>query len=390
MAAADVVVVGGGCTGASAAFWLASRHGQKVVLLDRGTVGGGPTGRSSGIVRMHYSHAPLVQLALRSREVFADFEGVVGGSADFKKTGYLVLAPQGQEGIVAANVELQRSLGGNTTLVDRKAIADLDARLRTDDVGAGAYEPDSGYADGYATAASFAAAARRHGAEVRENTPVIGLVVEGSRIAGVDTPGGRITAGAVLIAAGPWARGLLSPLGVDLPIHTTRHQVVLFEVEELMAPLAFVLVDLGTGFYLRPDVGRQFLGGSVEEHPEEEVPADAFNEGFDFEFVEEMARRLAHRIPAFEGVGVKGGYASLYDVTPDWQPVLGPVPDTSGLFVAAGFSGHGFKLSPAIGETLAGLIVTGRYGEIDLGPFRLSRFAEGALIHSLYEHGISG
>jgi len=390
MAAADVVVIGGGCTGASAAFWLASRHGQTVVLLDRGTVGGGPTGRSSGIVRMHYSYAPLIQLALRSRDVFANFDAVVGGSADFKKTGFLLLAPQGQEGTVEANVRLQSDLGGNTMVVDREAIADLDARLRTDDVGIGAYEPDSGYADGYATATGFAAAARRYGAEVRENMPAIRLVAEGSRVTGVETPTGRISAGAVLVAAGPWTRGLLGPLGIDLPIRATRHQVVLFEVEEPAAPLGFVLVDLGTGFYLRPDVGCQFHGGSVEEYPDEEVPADAFNEGTDFDFVEKMARRLAHRVPTFSGVGLKGGYASLYDVTPDWQPILGPVPDTAGLFVAAGFSGHGFKLSPAIGETLASFILTGRYGEIDLSPFRSSRFAEGALIHSPYAHGIVG
>lgn len=390
MAVADVIVVGAGCTGASAAFWLVSRHGQKVVLLDRGTVGGGPTGRSSGIVRMHYSYAPLVQLALRSREVFANFDAVVGGSADFKKTGFLLLAPPGQEATVEANVRLQRSLGGDTTVLDRRAIADLDARLRTDDVGAGAFEPDSGYADGYATATAFAAAARRHGAEVRENMPAGRLVVEGSRVTGVDTPSGRITAGAVLVAAGPWARGLLTPLGIDLPVRTTRHQVVLFEGPESVAPLGFVLVDLGTGFYLRPDVGCQFHGGSVEEYPDEEVSADAFNEGADFEFIEGMARRMEHRIPAFEGVGVKGGYASLYDVTPDWQPVLGPDTEIAGLFIAAGFSGHGFKLSPAIGETLAGLIVTGRYGEIDLTAFRPSRFAEGALIHSPYAHGIVG
>ncbi len=386
----DVVVVGGGCTGASAAFHLASRHRQKVMLLEAATVGGGPTGRSSGIVRMHYSYAPLIQLALRSREVFEDFDAAVGGSADFKRTGFLLLAPPGQEGTLEANVRLQRSLGGNTTVLDRAGMADLDPRLRTDDVGAGAYEPDSGYADGYATASAFAAAARRCGAQVRESTPAVRLLLEGSRVTGVETPNGRISAGAVLLAAGPWTPRLLGPLGVDLPIRTTRHQVVLFEVAEPARPLAFVFVDLGGGFYLRPDVAGQFLGGSVEEYPEEEVPADAFNEGIDYDFIERTAARLAHRVPSFSGVGVKGGYASLYDVTPDWQPILGPIPELPGLFVAAGFSGHGFKLSPAIGEALAGLIVTGRCGEIDLAAFRHSRFAEGALIHSPYAHGIVG
>lgn len=387
---ADVVIVGAGCTGASTAFWLASRHGQKVLLLEKGTVGGGPTGRTSGIVRMHYSYAPLIQLALRSRNVFRNFDAVVGGSADFRKTGFLILVPPGQERTLEANVRLQRTLGGDTSVVDRAAVADLDPRLRTDDVGAAAYEPDSGYADGYATASSFVAAARRHGAVVRENTPAVRIVLEGGRVTGVDTPGGRVAAGAVLVAAGPWTPRLVGPLGIDLPIRTTRHQVVQLEVAEPAKPLGFVFVDLGMGFYLRPDVGSQFFGGSVEEYPEEEVPADAFNEGVDFGFIEGISRRLAHRIPDFSGVGVKGGFASLYDVTPDWQPILGAIPQIAGLFVAAGFSGHGFKLSPAVGEAMAGLIVNGHYEEIDLGAFRSSRFAEGALIHSPYTHGIVG
>jgi len=120
------------------------------------------------------------------------------------------------------------------------------------------------------------------------------------------------------------------------------------------------------------------------------VPADAFNEGMDFDFAERIARHVAHRVPAFAEASVKGGFASLYDVTPDWQPILGATPGIDGLFVAAGFSGHGFKLSPAIGECLAALIATGRFEPIDLGLFRLSRFAEGALIHSPYAHGIVG
>lgn len=390
MSAADVIVVGGGCTGTSAAFWLASRHRQMVVLLEGRTVASGPTGRTSGIVRMHYSHESLVRLALRSLGIFSEFDRAVGGSADFRRTGFLLLVPPGQESTLAANVALQQRVGVSTSLLDRQAVGEVDPRLRTDDIGGGAFEPDSGYADGHATASGFAAAARRHGAEVRENTPAVRLLAEGGRITGAETPAGRISAGAVLVASGPWSRELLAPLGVGLPVKTTRHQVVLFETPEGVPPLAHVLADLGLGIYTRPDVGRQFLGGSVEEEPQEEVPADAFDEGTDFAFVEQMARRLEHRLPAFSGVAVRGGFASLYDVSPDWQPILGPVPGIDGLFVAAGFSGHGFKLSPAVGEAMAGLIVAGGFDPIDLRPFRLSRFAEGALIHSAYAHGIVG
>lgn len=390
MSAADVVVIGGGCTGASTAFWLASQHQQRVVLLEQRTVAGGPTGRSSGIVRMHYSYEALIRLALRGREIFAHFEEAVGGSADFTRTGFVIMVAPGQEATLAANVALQQRLGVGVSLLDPQGLHDIDPRLRTDDVGAGAYEPDSGYADGYATAVAFAGAARRWGADVRESTPGVRVLVEGSRVTGVDTPAGRIPTGAVLVAAGPWTRKMLAPLGVDVPIRTTRHQVVLLEPPAGTTSLRPVLVDMGLGLYTRPDVGGQFMAGSVEEGPDEEVNPDSFNEGMDFAFAERMSRRLAHRIPAFADVGVKGGYASLYDVTPDWQPILGAVPGVEGLYIAAGFSGHGFKLSPAVGEALAGLIATGRFDAVDLGLFRLSRFAEGALIHSAYAHGIAG
>lgn len=390
MTVADVVVVGGGCTGSSAAFWLASRHRRRVVLLERGTIASGPTGRSSGIVRMHYSFDPLIRLALRSLELFRGFESTVGGSADFRRTGFLIIVPPGQEETLAANVRLQQQIGVETNLLDPRALAEVDSRVRTDDIGGAAYEPGSGYADGYATSTSFAAGARRSGAEVVERTPAVRLLVEGSRVTGVETPNGTISAGAVLMAGGPWTRGLLEPLGIDLPIRSTRHQVVVLEAPGGEAPLGTVMVDIGQGFYVRPDIGSQFIGGSVEESPEEEVSPDAFNEGADLDFVERIAGRLAHRMPAFEGVAFRDGYASLYDVTPDWQPVLGSLPGYEGLYVAAGFSGHGFKLSPAVGEELASLIATGSWGTIDLGLFRASRFEEGALIHSPYAHGIVG
>ncbi len=390
MAVADVVVVGGGCTGSSAAFWLASRHNTRVVLLERDTIASGPTGRSSGIVRMHYSFDPLIRLALRSLEQLQEFESAVGGSADFRRTGFLIVVPPGLEETLAANVRLQQQIGVETHLLDPRAIREVDPRLTIDDIGKAAYEPGSGYADGYATSTAFAAAARRSGAAVMERTPATRLLVEGSRITGVETPSGRISAGAVLVAGGPWTRGLLAPLGIDLPIRSTRHQVVILEAPPNESPLGPVLVDIGQGFYLRPDIGGQFLGGSVEESPEEEVSPDSFNEGADLDFVERIAACLERRIPAFEGVAFRDGYASLYDVTPDWQPVLGSLPGYEGLFVAAGFSGHGFKLSPAVGEELASLIVTGGWGAIDLGLFRASRFEEGALIHSPYTHGIVG
>lgn len=386
---ADIVIVGGGCMGASTAFNLARRRAGRVVLFEKGTVGGGPTGRSSGIVRTHYSLEPLIRLAFRSLAIFQHFGDLVGGTADFTRTGFLLLAGPRDVATLEANVRLQSRIGVRTSVLTRARIADVDPRINVEDVGAAAYEPDSGYADGYATSTAFAAAARALGVEIHENALVQRLVVRDGTLAGVETTAGPVHAGRVLVAAGPWTPGLLEPLGLAPPIRTTRHQVVQVELPPTLGRIEVVHGDLIRGYYLRPDVGAHVLMGSIEEADEEIVAPDAFNAGMDFDFAERMAAHLAWRYPGAREGRIRSGYASLYDVTPDWQPVLGPLAEVEGLYVAAGFSGHGFKLSPAIGEVLAETLTEGR-AAIDIGIFRPSRFADGALIRSPYEYGILG
>lgn len=386
MQTADVVVIGGGCTGTSVGFQL-GRRGVRCVLLERGQVGSGPTGRSSGIIRMHYSLEPLIRLALRSLEIFQHFADAVGGTADFRRTGFLLLAGPADRAHLETNVRLQSSLGVRTSVLSPRELAGLDPAMNLADVAAAAYEPDSGYADGYATSTAFAAAARRHGVEVTPGTTATRIVVERGKVQGVETAAGMIHAPRVLVAAGPWTPRLLDPLEVRLPIRTMRIQVALVQLRSVA--IERVCGDLMKGFYLRPDVGGQVLLGSIEEGDEEEVSADVFDEGLDFDFAEQIVRQLVWRYPESRDGEVRGGFASLYDVTPDWQPVLGPVDGIAGLFVAAGFSGHGFKLSPAIGEVMAHTVL-GERSSIDIGVFRPSRFADGALIRGPYQYGIIG
>ena len=387
MDSADVVVIGGGCTGTSTAFQLARRGAGRVLLLEQDQVGSGPTGRSSGIVRMHYSLEPLIRLAQRSLEIFQHFADLVGGTADFRTTGFLLLVGDADRAHLEANVRLQSALGVRTFLLGPHELAELEPAMRLEDVAAAAFEPDSGYADGHATSTAFAAAARRHGATVSTGTAARRIIVEHGRVQGVQTDSGVISTHRLLVAAGPWTPRLMDPLGVLLPIRTVRVQVVTVHVPAVA--ITRVCGDLLQGFYVRPDVGRQVLVGSLQEADEQEVSVDRYDPGLDFAFAERMGRRLSWRYPAATEGEVRGGFASLYDVTPDWQPVLGPVDGVEGLFVAAGFSGHGFKLSPALGEVMAQLL-QGERPAIDLGVFRPSRFAEGALVRSPYEYGILG
>ena len=389
MPTADVVVLGGGSTGTSAAFQLARRRYGKVMLVERDSVGAGPTAKSIGIIRLHYSHEPLIRLAARSLELFEGFEGLTGATADFTRCGFLLLAPEREMGVLRANVELQHRFGIGSSVLTPPEIAALDPRMALDDVAGAAWEPKSGFADGYATATGFAAAARREGAEIWEKTAVQRLIVDGGRVRAVQTARGEISTPAVLAACGPWTPALLQPLGVIVPIQSSRQQVVQLAPPPGFGALGVVIEDLAQGFYVRPEAGNTVLAGVLEEEAEQIVSPDAFDRGVDLDFVERVGQMWARRYPGAQDAEVRRGYASLYDITPDWQPVLGAVDGIGGLYIAAGFSGHGFKLSPGLGEVLAA-IIAGETAGIDVSMFRLSRFAEGHPIRGRHAQGILG
>lgn len=389
MLTADVVVIGGGSTGTSVAFQLARRGAGRVVLVERGAIGSGPTSKSMGIIRLHYSYEPLIRLALRSLELFSQFEDLTGGTADFTRAGFLLAASSAQMPSLRDNVALQQRLGVRTSVLTPAQLKDLDPRLEVGDLGGAAYEPESGFADGYATASSFASAARRMGAKILEQTTVERIVVEGGHVQSVVTSGDTISTPRTLVAAGPWTPSVLEPLGVRVPIESSREQVVQLAPPPEFGRLEVVIEDLAQGFFARPEAGGTVLSGVLEEGAEEIVQPDGFNQGVDFDYVERVGRMWAHRYPSAADAQVRGGYASLYDVTPDWQPVLGPVDGIEGLVIAAGFSGHGFKLNPALGEVLTAILL-GERPAVDISMFALSRFATGALIHGRHAQGILG
>ncbi|MGH2348242.1 MAG: NAD(P)/FAD-dependent oxidoreductase [bacterium] len=395
MTTADVTVIGGGSTGSSVAFQLARRlhggpgSGGRVLLIERDTVGAGPTSKSIGIIRLHYSYEPLVRMAQRSLTLFSDFEQLTGGTADFARIGFLLLVSEAQMPTLRENISLQHRLGVRSEVLSAGAVSDLDSRIAVDDAGGAAWEPESGFADGYATATSFAAAARRHGAEVWEATAVTAINVAGGRVQSVTTSRGRVETASVLVAAGPWTPPLLSPLGIDVPIVSARQQVVQLAPPPSFGQMRCVVEDLIQGLFARPEAGGTVLAGVLEEDAGDLVSPDVFRRKVDFDYVEHVGRMWGRRFPQAAHADVRGGYASLYDVTPDWQPILGAVDGIDGLFVAAGFSGHGFKLSPALGEVLAALIV-GEVPPIDVSAFALPRFAEGRLLRGHHAQGILG
>jgi glycine/D-amino acid oxidase-like deaminating enzyme len=283
-----------------------------------------------------------------------------------------------------ASVALQRSVGIDTRLVSPAELHELEPRLRTDDFVAGCYEPASGYCDPAETAQGFARAARARGVRVLENTEVVGLRTEGSRVRGVRTSAGDIEAPVVVNAAGLWAARVGALAGVEIPITVCRHKISIVSwPQEARRPHPMVY-DFVTNIYTRPEMGDHILVGGLDaEESHDLADPDQFREGVSFDESMEALARVGHRFPVLEQGRIARGYAGCFDVTPDWHPVLDRV-GPEGFHVAAGFSGHGFKLSPAVGAMVAALVAEGPGGHPDLPTFRLSRFAEGKPIRGTY------
>ena len=375
---ADVVVVGGGVHGASVAYHLARRGARRVVLVERKFLASGPTGRSSALVRRFYAMDFLTRTANTSATVFLHWsEQIGGGDPGFRQVGILWLVGPDRAENLRANVRRARELGANVVTQSPAEIRTLVPAMAVDDVALGAYEAESGYADAAMTTNAFATRARELGATVVQYVPVEAILTAGDRVTGVRTAAGEIHAPAVVVCAGLWAGGLLSPLGIDVPVAPTRHQMCFFRRPPDFGPHPAVL-DRPHATYMRPETGNLTIHGSVAY--DEVVDPDHYNEGADPAEVLRNAELIAQRFPAMEHGLSMGGYSGVYDNTPDHEPVLGAVPEHPGLFVDFGWSGHGFKHAPAVGDILAQVVLGGLAPGWDLRPFRWSRFRDNALL----------
>jgi glycine/D-amino acid oxidase-like deaminating enzyme len=390
----DVIVIGGGINGATIAFNLA-RRGAGVALVERRSIASGPTGRSVGIIRQHYSNRITARMALRGLQVFQNFDDVVGGECDFHQTGFLLSAREEELPTLEANVALQQSVGIKTSIISVEEIRALEPDIDTEGLVAAAYEPESGYADPHSTTTAYVNRAEDLGAEILTGNSVQEILVEGDHVTGVLTEGGRIAAARVVLAAGPWSPLLSEHLGIGLPIDSITSEVCYYRWAPEME-CRTILIDTSLGLFAKPEGGRLMMAGSVEtkEPPTPPIDPDNYSEGVDFDTVDKCARLVTRRFPAMSRGESTGGYTSLYDITPDWNPILGALPGIEGLFCAAGSSGHGFKLAPAVGEIMAELVLgsepeeEARSGDLDM--FRLSRFAEESSSVAAYRQKILG
>ncbi len=386
----DVIIIGAGIMGCSTAFQLAKR-GLKVAVFEKQAIGAGSSGKSSAIIRQHYSNKLTARMALHSLRVFQNFEDEVGGESGFTQNGFLVVsAAKDHEGL-QANIAMQQEIGVNTQLISPQEAQALMPGLEISDLKAAAYEPESGYADPNLTVNAFANSAKVLGAEFFLEEEVIGIRFDGDKVLGVDSPKRSVDAPIILNSAGPWGARVAAMVGIDVPIDPCRVQVAFFGRPNALAADHPVVADFIHSTYFRAETGQLTLAGLIDPSEAEAiVPPDDFLENVDQDFTLDIGERVIKRYPPMEQSSSRGGYASLYAITPDWHPIIDELIPESGFFISAGFSGHGFKLGPSVGLMTAELLTAKSDPLFDPSLFRLARFAEGKEVVGQYEYSIAG
>lgn len=375
-ATANVVIIGGGVMGASAAFHLAEAGVRDVVLLEMGEFASGSTSKAAGGVRAQFSDPINIELGARGLSAFENFHIRPGYAIDLHQVGYLfLLTTPAQVETYRQSIALQNAMGIESRLLSREEAQALSPAAITDDVLGAAHHARDGYCSTENVVLGYISGARRHGAQAFTNVRVDGIEVSNGQISAVRTPLGNIQTATVICAAGAWSARIAELAGVELPIEPLRRQILVTEPLPTSLLSQFpdgqaMTIDADTTFYWHREGPGVLYGMSFRD----ETP------GFKFEYSDEwlpsLADAMERRCPSLLEVGIAHKWAGLYEVTPDHNALVGESDTVSRFLYAAGFSGHGFLQGPAIGEVLRDLYL-GVEPVIDVRPFSANRFAAG-------------
>ncbi|WP_332643516.1 NAD(P)/FAD-dependent oxidoreductase [Aeromicrobium sp.] len=386
MSGAKAIVIGGGLIGLSIARSLAERGLTDVLVLERHQLAGGGTGKSSGIVRAHYGIPSIAAMAWRSVPVFEELGAEVG----FRQVGYTVIVGVDNAEPLKANTAMHQSLGIEVDLVDNDRLSAMWPMMNVDDIALASYEPRGGFADATQLALHYGQRARAQGAKIRQNTPVARILTKGEKVSGVELADGEVVlADLVIVASGWWSAKLLADLGIEFPVEAYRSELLIVDAGVPLTDLP-VVSDLASLQYCRLEGTGQFLVGNSDhaDFAKKFVDPDSYSNVASEASIETYVEKLMHRFPGFPEPSVTHTYAGVYDVPPDWNPVIGHVGGVDGLILCAGFAGHGFKISPAVGDLVADLVLEGDSTDSDIpaSDFRLERFEEGRHLTSLHPY----
>lgn len=379
----DAIIIGAGVIGTSIAFHLTER-GLKPVILERKQVAFGATGSSSGLVRMHYDLEVESRLAWTSFQYFRNWSERVGGECGFRRTGFLHIEPADHVTQLRSNVEMHKRIGIPTEVITGADVKRLAPSFFTDDIEFAAYEPESGYADATLTANSFLTAAKERGAVYMQDCAVSGVQITDGKITSVQTTRGDFSAPIIINAAGAWAGKVSDLFGVPIPLDTWTHDVVHIRPPSQIGEHPTV-IDSSLSMYFRPDSGGLTLV-ALEDDSRLGEPADAELDYVAKGFVDRAIDRICKRIPAMEEGSYHSSHTGRDSLTPDQRAIIGDT-NLQGYYLATGFSGTGFKLSPAVGLCVSELVLDGKANAVDISAFTPMRFERGELLKGENDYG---
>jgi sarcosine oxidase, subunit beta len=372
---AEIVIIGGGVMGASAAYHLAARGVKNIVLLEKEEFfGTGATGRCAGGVRYQFSTKINIELSIESLPMLERFKEEIGQGIDYRQCGYLLVATNEKDAAVFRhNVELQNSLGVGTRLLTGDEVRERLPLMRFEDAMAGTFNQKDGIVDPNSVVMGYVNAAQKMGVKAVNNAEVTGIRVSGGRVEAVETSRGEVATRLVLNAAGPWS-GLIGRMaGVNLPIVPLRRQMFTTNpLREVPEDFPFV-IDFAQSLYFHREGEGLLIGMSNQA----EKPG--FDQTVDEEFELVNLEAAIERMPLIEKASRASHWAGLYEVTPDAHPIYGKT-DVEGFLVCTGFSGHGFMHGPVSGKLMSELILDGTFTTLDISMLDLARFEEGRAI----------
>jgi sarcosine oxidase subunit beta len=384
-ATADAVVIGGGILGASTAHFLAKKGFGKIVLLEQRTLAAVSTGHSAAAVRTFYSNPVTVQLARRAVEMFSNAEDELGGDCGFERIGYLALLSE--EGMHAGKrvVELERAHDIRVEELTPEEIAARQPLVNLDGITFGILEPNSGFADPTRTTRQLVESAKSWNLTAHENVGAKSITLNHGRVSAVETEKGTIETRVVVNAAGGWGRQLGLTVGLNYSFRWSRESDIVLNVPFDTHGYPW-LTDPQLGFYSRPAGPRQLLVGLGFPKEIEPLDVDNFDPAVDDKTRERIEHKIIQRVPAISQASFDHGWASMYTVTDDWHPLVGPEPEVQGYFACLAGNGHCFKLGPPLGEALAD-VISGETSSINIYGLRPNRFVEGDYFTSVWGSG---
>jgi len=371
---AAIVIVGAGVVGLSTAYQLARAGLRDILVLERGTVGSGSSGKSLGGFRVDFSTEVNIRFSLESLKALEGFADEFGVDPDLRRIGYLMVTPS--EALAARLRENASRLARFGVEVELLAPGEIGARwpyLYTADLAGGTFCAQDGTVGPSELAQGYAAGARRQGVTILEGAEVVGIETRGGRVIGVRTRTERVATSRVLCAAGAWSAWIGRMVGVEIPVRPVRRQVFVTGPCPAIRGVVPQVVEVGKGWVFRREGAGFLIYGPQDPAPDGVASLDWGSVGW-------AVAAAAHRVPPLAEAEVVGGWAGLYDISPDNHAILGPVPGLEGFYVATGFSGHGIMHSPAAGKVMAEVILTGQARSIDIATLTIERFARGALL----------